>query len=154
MPAKMGEKWEASANRMALLHWLFNKGSRLRTDRLLVFAILNALGGLKRYRLKTRRHTVETAHLENWIKNCKAVSNTDYALAIQLLKNYRLIKGYSDTHMRGLSKFATVMSASKLLKGRKDAAEWMARLRTAALQDEGGLELEGAIQTIKSFSRI
>ena len=154
MPAKMGEKWEASANRMALLHWLFNKGRRLRTDRLLVFAILNMLGGLKRYRLKTRRHAVETAHLENWIKNCIAVSDTDYTLAIQLLKNQRLIKGYSDTHMRGLSKFAKVMSASKILEGRKDSAEWMERLRTAALQDESGLELDGAIQTIKSFSQV
>jgi indolepyruvate ferredoxin oxidoreductase beta subunit len=154
MPEKMGKRWEESASRMALLHWLFSKGRRLRTDRLLVFVFLNTLGGLKRYRLRTRRHAVETAHLEDWVKDCVTAAKTDYALAIELLKNQRLIKGYSDTHMRGLSKFATVMSASKLLKGRKDAAEWMARLRTAALQDEDGLELEGAIQTIKSFSRI
>jgi indolepyruvate ferredoxin oxidoreductase beta subunit len=68
-----------------------------------------------------------------------------------LLKCRRLIKGYSDTHVRGLSKFATVMEAAKLLDGREDAADWVARLREAALQDPDGKALDGAVQTIRSF---
>jgi indolepyruvate ferredoxin oxidoreductase beta subunit len=70
---------------------------------------------------------------------------------VEMLKNRRLVKGYSDTHARGLSKFATVMGAVTLLQGRDDAAEWMARLREAALQDPEGKALEGAIQTVRSF---
>ncbi len=151
MPAKMGAAWEANPKRMALLNRLFNKGRRLRTHTLRSFLMLHFLGGLKGYRLKTRRHQVEVAHLEGWLRDSLAVLDRDYALAVEMLKNRRLIKGYSDTHARGLTKFATVMGAAALLEGREDAADWMARLREAALQDPEGTALEGAIQTVRSF---
>jgi indolepyruvate ferredoxin oxidoreductase beta subunit len=151
MPAKMGANWEANPKRMALLNRLFNKGRRLRTHTLRSFLMLHFLGGLKGYRLKTRRHEVEVAHLEAWLADCLAVVEQDYALAVELLKNRRLVKGYSDTHARGLTKFATVMGATGMLKGREDAAEWMSRLREAALQDPAGKALDGAIQTVRSF---
>ena len=63
----------------------------------------------------------------------------------------RLVKGYSDTHARGLSKFDRVLAAVKLVAAREDAAEWAARLREAALKDEDGKALDGAIATIRSF---
>lgn len=152
MPAKMGAKWEASPKRMALLGRVFSKGRRLRTHTLRSFLMLHFFGGLKGYRLRTRRHAVEVAHLQNWLDRCVAALDHDYALGVELIKNRRLIKGYSDTHARGLTKFDSVMNAAALLKDRKDAAEWMARLREAALQDPEGKALEGAIQTVRSFA--
>ncbi len=151
MPAAMGVKWEASPRRMALLAKLFGRGRRLRTDTLRAFLMLYVLGGLKGYRLRTRRHAVEAAHLEVWLARCLAMRDQDYALAVELFKNRRLIKGYSDTHARGLGKFDRVMEAADLLTGREDAAEWMARLREAALQDPEGKALSGAIETVRSF---
>ena len=151
MPDRMGAKWEANPKRMALLNRLFNKGRRLRTHTLRSYLMLHFLGGLKGYRLKTRRHAVEVVHLETWLRDSLAVLDQDYALAVELLKNRRLVKGYSDTHARGLSKFATVMGAAGMLTGREDAAEWMNRLREAALQDPEGKALDGAIQTVRSF---
>lgn len=151
MPAKMGAKWEASPRRMALLDRWFNKGRRLRTHRLRSFVMLHLLGGLKGYRRRTRRHEVEQAHLKDWLHHSLAPLERDYALSVELLKCRRLVKGYSDTHARGLSKFAKVMEAAKLLDGREDAAEWVVRLREAALQDPDGKALDGAIQTIRSF---
>ena len=151
LPAKMGAAWEANPKRMALLDRLFNKGWRLRTHTLRSFVMLHFLGGLKGYRMKTRRHQVEVAHLEAWLEAALAPLARDYALAVELLKNRRLVKGYSDTHARGLTKFGTVMAAAALLEGREDAAQWMARLREAALQDPEGKALEGAIQTVRSF---
>ncbi len=151
MPAKMGARWEASEARMVWLNRWFGKGRRLRTDTLRSFLMLHFLGGLRHYRLKTRRHAVEVAHLEGWLKACTDMAAQDYALAMELLRNRRLIKGYSDTHARGLSKFDRVMGAADLLKGREDAAAWMARIREAALQDSEGEALEGAIETVRSF---
>ncbi|KIN63870.1 Indolepyruvate ferredoxin oxidoreductase [Sulfitobacter noctilucicola] len=151
MPAKMGAAWEANPRRMALLARLFNKGRRLRTHTLRSFLMLHFLGGLKNYRLKTRRHEVEVGHLEAWLKSSLDLVSTDYALAVEMLKNRRLVKGYSDTHARGLTKFATVMGAADLLRGRDDAAEWMNRLREAALQDPKGEALDGALKTVRSF---
>lgn len=151
MPAKMGAKWEASPRRMAMLDRWFNKGRRLRTHRLRSFVMLHLLGGLKGYRRRTRRHEVEQAHLKDWLRQSLAPLDRDYALSVELLKCRRLIKGYSDTHVRGLSKFAIVMAASNMLDGREDAADWVARLREAALQDPEGKALDGAVQTIRSF---
>ena len=44
------------------------------------------------------------------------------------------------------------MGAADLLKGRDDAAEWMARIREAALQDPEGDALDGALKTVESFT--
>jgi indolepyruvate ferredoxin oxidoreductase beta subunit len=64
----------------------------------------------------------------------------------------RLIKGYSDTHARGLSKYDRVIEGIALVAGRPDAADWARRLREAALKDEEGKALDGAIATIRSFA--
>jgi len=152
LPAKLGARVEANPKRMAQLGRWFGKGRRLRTDTLPAFLMLHVLGGLKGYRLRTRRHAVEMAHLDAWLDRSLAPLGDDYTLSVALLKCRRLIKGYSDTHARGLSKFDTVMNGADLLKGRNDAAEWVERLIEAALQDPDGKALAGAIETIRSFA--
>jgi len=100
MPAKMGARFEANPKRMALLDRLFNRGRRLRTRGLRAFGMLYLLGGMQRYRLRTRRHAVEVAHLEAWLSRVVETVPRDYDLAVELLRCRRLIKGYSDTHAR------------------------------------------------------
>ncbi|MEM8856290.1 MAG: DUF6537 domain-containing protein, partial [Pseudomonadota bacterium] len=83
----------------------------------------------------------------------RRLAATDYDLAVEVLKCRRLIKGYSDTHERGLSKFDKVLSALPLLEGRQDGADWLRRLREAALKDEAGSLLDGALRTIASLDQ-
>ena len=45
----------------------------------------------------------------------------------------------------------TGMAAAQKLEGRSDAAEWVRRLREAALKDEDGVALAGALKTVDSF---
>jgi indolepyruvate ferredoxin oxidoreductase beta subunit len=151
LPARLGERWARSPRMMAILNKVFNRGRRLRTDGILSFMGLYFIGGLRNYRLRTLRHKQEVAHLEKWLARVAEIRTQNYALAVELLKNRRLIKGYSDTHKRGLNKFDSVMEAADLLIGRADAAEWMARLRTSALQDPDGKAMKGTLKTIKSF---
>jgi indolepyruvate ferredoxin oxidoreductase beta subunit len=73
-------------------------------------------------------------------------------MAVEVIRCRRLIKGYSDTHARGLSKFDRVLEGAALVAHRDDGPEWVARLREAALQDEKGEALEGALKTVRSFS--
>jgi indolepyruvate ferredoxin oxidoreductase beta subunit len=91
------------------------------------------------------------AHRDAWLAGVKAAAAKDYRLASALAGTRRLVKGYSDTHARGLSKFDKVMAAAARLEGRPDAAEWVARLCKAALQDEEGTALDGALKTVDSF---
>jgi indolepyruvate ferredoxin oxidoreductase beta subunit len=151
LPARMGARWAANKDRMALVDRLFNKGRRLRTDSLRGFLMLHILGGLKGWRLKTLRHAEEVAHLNRWLDTAMGYLPANYDLAVEVIRCRRLVKGYSDTHARGLSKFDRVLNAIALVKHREDAPQWAARLREAALKDEEGKALDGAIATIRSF---
>ncbi|MFM7444738.1 MAG: indolepyruvate oxidoreductase subunit beta family protein, partial [Tabrizicola sp.] len=151
LPAKVGARWAENPRRMALVDRLFNKGRRLRTDSLRGFLMLYVLAGLKGWRPKTLRHHQETHHREAWLTRAEAALARDYALGVEVIRCRRLVKGYSDTHARGLSKFDRVLAAIDLVAGRDDAADWARRLREAALKDEEGKALDGAIQTIRSF---
>lgn len=151
-PAKLGAKLEADPKWMARLDRWFNKGRRLRTDSLLAFVTLHFIGGLKGWRLRTLRHAQEQAHLARWLSHALGHVAGNYDLAVELIRCRRLIKGYSDTHARGQSKFDRVVAATESVAGRPDAADWCRRLREAALKDEDGKALSGAIQTIESFT--
>ena len=97
------------------------------------------------------RHSNEVAHRDTWLAAAKAAAPGDYALAVEILAARRLVKGYSDTHARGQSKFDKVMVGIAKVNGRPDAADWARRLREAALKDEDGIALSGALKTIDSF---
>jgi len=152
LPAKWGARIEASPRKMARLDRWFNKGRRMRSDTIRAFVMLYFLGGLRGWRRKTRRHQVEQEHLSAWLGKALALLPEKYDLAVEILRCRRLIKGYSDTHARGLTKFDTVMRAADLVADREDGAEWVARLREAALKDENGDALKGAVKTIESFA--
>jgi len=150
-PARLGRWVEARPRLMAWIDRRVNRGRRLRSDGLRHFVQLYALGGLKGWRRRTLRHAVEQDHLEHWLATALAHAKRDYALGVETLRLRRLVKGYSDTHARGLSKFARALDGVALVAGRADAADWARRLREAALQDEDGTALDGSIQTIRSF---
>jgi len=95
------------------------------------------------------RHAREWSRIEAWLASVRATPDPE--LATELLANQRLIKGYSDTHARGLDKFSRVSVTAERLAGRADAAAWVRRLREAALKDEHGIALDEALRTVESF---
>ena len=152
MPRKLGARIEASPKWMNRLDRWFGHGRRVRTDSLRGYLMLFVLGGMKRRRLGSLRHAQEVAHLEAWLATANGYLAQDYALAVEVIRCRRLIKGYSDTHARGLSKYDRVLAGIASVAGREDAADWARRLREAALKDEKGVALDGALQTIASFT--
>ena len=124
---------------------------RIRTDTIFGFLMLYVIAGLRGWRRRTLRHAREWARIDAWLAQARAVAAEDPALAAELLANQRLIKGYSDTHSRGLDRYDQVMAAAERLRGRPEAAGWVRRLRQAALEDEQGLALRQAIRTVDSF---
>jgi indolepyruvate ferredoxin oxidoreductase beta subunit len=152
MPVRLGRYIEERPRLAAFLDRRINRGRHIRTDSMTGFAMLWVVGGLRRWRRKFLRHAVETEHLERWYGLALNHVAGDYALAVEILECRRLIKGYSDTHARAHSKFDRVLSGLKLLEGRADAAEWIRRLREAALKDEKGDMLDGALKTVASLN--
>ena len=152
LPAGLGRNVERRAGLMRILDRFFNRSRRLRSDSLLSFVQLYFVGGLKWYRPFTLRHSVESDHLEKWLAAALKYSKSDYRLGVETLRARRLIKGYSDTHSRGQSKFDKIMRGIELVSSRDDASKWARLLREAALKDPAGTALDGTLATIRSFS--
>lgn len=151
LPAGLGRWVERRPRLLRGLDRLVNRGRRVRTDGLFPFLMLYLVAGLRRWRRGTLRHAVERAHLEEWLATAQAAAEDDYALGVEVLRCRRLVKGYSDTHDRGRSKYARVIAAMDLVAGREDAADWIRRLRELALKDEEGTALDGGIQTLRTL---
>ncbi len=152
LPARLGRAVTARPRLMRALDRVVDRGRRLRSDGAFGFTALWLIAGLRPWRRAMLRHRAETAHLEAWLARALKARARDDALGVEVLVCRRLIKGYSDTHARGLSKFDRVLAALPLLEGRADAADWLRRLRDAALADADGTALDGAIRTIESFA--
>ena len=151
MPAALGAFILKRQRFVAALNRVVNKGRHIRTDAIGGFFALHAVGGLRRFRRGTLRHRTEMAHLEEWLALARDTLRKNYALGVQVLRCRRLIKGYSDTHERGISKYDRVLSALPQLQERGDGAEWLHRLIEAALKDEEGAMLDGALKTVKTL---
>jgi indolepyruvate ferredoxin oxidoreductase beta subunit len=148
MPAPLGRFMEAHP---ALFGWAFRSGRRVRSGTIHWFLMLYVLGALKPIRRTTLRHRREMAHMEKWLSVATETAARNYDVAVEVLNARRLVKGYSDTHARGESKFERVIGAVPLLAARDDGADWMRRLRDAALMDENGIALDGALKTIATL---
>jgi len=129
---------------------MLNKGRRVRTDGLTGFSVLWVVAGLRRYRRKLLRHQHESQHLMQLLNETHRALPISYSLAVEILQCQRLIKGYSDTHSRGQTKFKRVIESALASLNMSDAAQWVKQLREAALKDEQGNELE---ELLRSASR-
>jgi indolepyruvate ferredoxin oxidoreductase, beta subunit len=148
MPAGIGRWVEAHP---ALFGRFFRRGRRVRTGTIAWFLVLYSVAAMKPMRRRTLRHVREMAHIERWLTLAAAHVPTNYDLAVEIVGARRLVKGYSDTHARGQSKFDRVIGAVPVLASREDGAQWLRRLRQAALIDESGLALDGALKTIATL---
>jgi len=125
--------------------WLaprLDKGRRIRAFSLRGHLQLRVVAGLRRWRRGNLRHAEEMAHIQQWLDVALAIAPHDLALATEVLRCRRLVKGYSDTHARGSSRFDRLMRAAQSLRGREGAAAALASLREAALRDAEGKALE------------
>ena len=148
MPAPLGRLIEASP---ILFRWAFRKGRRVRSGTIRWFLMLYVLAAFRPIRRTTLRHKRETAHMQKWLAVVADHVAQNYDVAVEVLNARRLVKGYSGTHARGESKFDRVIAAVPLLASRADGADWMRRLRDAALLDENGIALDGALKTVATL---
>jgi indolepyruvate ferredoxin oxidoreductase beta subunit len=151
LPAKLGAWIEARPRLVAQLRKVVDRGRRISPNTVSGYLMLALVAQRGPKRRGSLRHAREMAHIEAWLGAALAAFGVDYDLGVAVLGCRRLVKGYSDTHARGLSKFDRVMSAVPLLKARDDGAAWLARLTRAALADENGATLDGVLKTVATL---
>ena len=151
LPAALGAWIERRPKLLTVIDRLVNKGRRVQTGTVRWFLALYLVSSLRRFRRGTLRHRHERAHIEAWLDLARRHVEGNYPLAVEILAARRLVKGYSDTHARGLSKYDRVVSAVPRLGGRADGADWLRRLVQAARLDEDGIALDGALKTVETL---
>jgi indolepyruvate ferredoxin oxidoreductase beta subunit len=140
LPAGLG-RWLERSPRVCKLLERWTGGKRIRTSTISGFLFLHLLGGLKRWRRGTLRYQEENARIEQWLARIERLAATHYALAVELARAQRLVKGYGETHERGWRNFTALVDQLERLAARSDGAAVLARLQEAALADEEGKAL-------------
>jgi indolepyruvate ferredoxin oxidoreductase beta subunit len=144
LPAGLGRWLQNAGVPRAWIERFTARGRVVQTSSLGGFLLLYILAGLRRWRRGSLRYALENARIEAWLQAIHATAPSDPALAVEIARCQRLVKGYSDTYERGLRNFERLMSAAQRLAGRADAAPVLSRLRDAALADEHGKALDSA----------
>ena len=107
--------------------------------------MLGTLAALRPVRRMTLRHAIEHEHIGAWLARIGQAARHDRALATEIARCQRLLKGYADTQARGWRSFSRIMDhVSRAPAGTLGAAD-VARLREAALADESGKALDAAL---------
>src|ERR1700733_2260754 len=110
MPASIGAFIEAKPFLFQALDRIVNRGRRVPVGRIFCFLQLYGVAALRPTRRASLRHKRETEHLEAWLAQAAETLLQNYDLAVEILRCRRVVKGYSDTHARGLSKVDRVMA--------------------------------------------
>ena len=138
LPAGIGARLARGGMLKRLFAPLFEKGRHVRTTNVFWFLALSILASHRRKRRGTLRYKEENARIEIWLDAVAEAAHDDINTAIELARSQNLIKGYGDTHARGLLKFNMIMDAWHNSKGTQSVAARLRTLREAAMKDVEG----------------
>jgi indolepyruvate ferredoxin oxidoreductase beta subunit len=144
LPAGFGRWLMNSTLPRKLVERLTQNGRVIQTSSLHGYLMLSTVAAMKRWRRSTLRYADENRRIEDWLKRIADIAAGNPALAIEVAQCQRLVKGYSDTHERGLRNYDTVMDALQRA-GSAIAPATLRELRDAALADEHGHKLRAAL---------
>jgi indolepyruvate ferredoxin oxidoreductase beta subunit len=144
LPALVG-RWLMRSNApRRVIERLTKKGRVIRTSTIRGYLLLTLVAAMRRWRRSTLRYAEENRRIEAWLHRIVAIAERDPALALEVAECQRLVKGYSDTHERGVRNYDAVMAAL-LRAGSALAPATLRDLRDAALADEHGDQLQAAL---------
>ncbi len=145
LPGFLGRALLSSAVLRGIAGHLTRKGRIIETTSITGFLTLWCVASLRRWRPTTLRYAAEHAAIDQWMLRILALAPTNPSLALEVAHLQRLVKGYSDTHVRGRRNFDTLMAHLPTLEARDDGPQTLVRLRDAALADDTGLTLTVAL---------
>ena len=156
LPHWLGARILAFAERHPVLgcaHW----GMEINTASIFGYARFYLLAKLRGLRPRTYRYREEQQTIEAWLRLIVQAVPLSAELALEIAECSRLIKGYGDTHKRGMSNYRLIereliMPALAGALPARQAADAIANARTAALLDPEGETLAKCLAEIQSRS--
>ena len=126
-----------------------NVGLHVRTSSVSGFLLMWTLARLKRLRRGMHRFREEQGRIETWLGRVGEAYAASPALAVEVAKCANLVKGYGDTHERGVRNFERTMACLAACTAASDPAGSLRALREAALADPDGGRLDDAIAALE-----
>ncbi len=130
--------WRGAVERMT------RRGRQVETTAVGGFLLLWGVAGLRRWRRSTARFAREDAAIGAWLGRIGGLAPGP--LAIEVARLQTLVRGYSDTLVRGRRNFDLLMAAARRVEALPDGPARLARLRQAALADDTGAALAAALE--------
>ena len=142
LPAGLGQWILQTASVRRMVEYFCRNGRKIRTTTLPGFLMLYVIAAMRPLRRRLLRHGREMTAIRDWLARIAEVAPSDYDLAVEIARCQRLVKGYGDTHARGLDNFNRIMSRLAAVQATAQPAFTLKRLCDAALADEHGLEFK------------
>ncbi|MET4575615.1 indolepyruvate oxidoreductase subunit beta family protein [Ottowia thiooxydans] len=144
LPAGLG-RWLAKPHAVHRLVARFTRSGRtVSTSSLRGFLLLWSLARLRGTRRRSLRYQHENARITQWLEQIASTAAINPALAVEVARCQRLVKGYSDTHAHGLANYLLLMHTVRTA-GATLAPATLSALREAALADEHGKQLQALL---------
>ena len=144
LPGGLGRWLERTDWARKLVEARTQKGRVIQTSSLRGYLMLAMVAYSRRWRLGTIRYADENRRIEDWLRRIAGTASSQPELALEMAQCQRLVKGYSDTHERGVRNYETVMDAVQRA-GANLAPATLREWRDAALADEHGNALRAAL---------
>ena len=144
LPPGFGRRLLAWAERRGKLD-AYNVGMHVKTSGVAGFLLVRALAWLKPWRPRSLRYAEEQALIGRWLGAIREAAPRSTALSLEIAECAGLLKGYGETHRRGLANFLAIFDALVENPATADPADQAAAIRKAreaALADPEGLALE------------
>jgi indolepyruvate ferredoxin oxidoreductase beta subunit len=147
LPGFLGERLVSWAERRGKLD-AYNVGMHVRTSGVLGFLLMRSLAWLKPWRPRSYRYREEQRRIERWLGAIADAAPRSTGLALEIAECAQLLKGYGETHRRGLASFLAIFDALVDNPPTADPAEQAAAIRKAreaALADPEGQKLKQSL---------
>ncbi len=126
----------------------YNFGMHIKTSSVAGFLLVRSLAWLRPWRPYTYRYRIEQQHIDAWLARVSGAAARDSQLALEIALCAGLVKGYGETHRRGMASFLAIMDAlvdNPPTSNPAEQATAIARARTAALADPDGKALTNSL---------
>ena len=149
LPARLARPVLRAADRGGWRRRL-NVGLHVRTSTVSGFLLLWSLARLRPLRRVMYRFVEEQARIEAWLAGVAEACATSSGLALEAARCANLVKGYGDTHERGVRNFERTMGFLADCARTPEPAVSLRILREAALADPEGGRLDAAIAALRT----
>ncbi len=150
LPNTLGNWMNESKIMKMLLSPLFSKGRIIRPKTISGFMLLRSIAGMRFMRQASRRYHMENKRIMAWLELIRKYKDGNLELAMEIALCPRIIKGYGETHARGINRFSRIMSFINIDENDPELSKKTAELRDAALADAKGTAFNTSLENYQA----